>query len=310
MERILIAGTETVVGANFAATFSESARVAGLSFNRPVAIAGCDGGVCASGELDAIRSWLAQTRPERVVYCGAAAETSWTGSAPDVKSAAKHARHWAMAAAEAGCLLTYISSDAVFTGPWMFHAETCNSFCLSAEATTLRSIEDEIARLCPNALILRVNAFGWKPRAAGAGFIENLVSALEDDRTPQVDCVRHASPIHAADLAEITSRAWQAGLDGLYHVGGAERVNPVQFAERLAAEFSLSMPRCSTVESLTNRAVGYGAGETSLQTRKLRRALGIALPMLSEGLRRLYEQSFNGDRDRLNATPLVCEKVA
>jgi dTDP-4-dehydrorhamnose reductase len=44
---------------------------------------------------------------------------------------------------------------------------------------------------------------------------------------------------------------------------------------------------------------GFGEGESSLQTKEIRKELCVAMPLLSEGLVRLREQSESGYRDRL-----------
>jgi dTDP-4-dehydrorhamnose reductase len=103
----------------------------------------------------------------------------------------------------------------------------------------------------------------------------------------------------ASDLAEVISRAWSAGLSGTYHVAGAERANPVQFARRVAHHFQLPIPEPVVTESLVDRPTGYGCGETSLQTRKIRRALSVALPMLEESVLHLFQQHADVYRSRL-----------
>ena len=64
-------------------------------------------------------------------------------------------------------------------------------------------------------------------------------------------------------------------------------------------------------ESLIDRPSGFGCGETSLQTRKIRRALGVSMPMLGEGLQRLFQQHVEGYRGRLSGQPsLPTSRVA
>ena len=106
-------------------------------------------------------------------------------------------RVWARAVRDAGCRLTYLSSDAVFTGPWLFHAEDSPHHCQSLEAVRLRSYEELVARVVPDALIVRTHAFGWSPD--GEGWVESLLGDLED-RAADADPVRHATPILATDL--------------------------------------------------------------------------------------------------------------
>ena len=52
---------------------------------------------------------------------------------------------------------------------------------------------------------------------------------------------------------------------------------------------------------------GCGCGETSLQTRKIRRALHVSLPMLEDGVLRLFQQHADGYRSRLTGHSVVPE---
>jgi dTDP-4-dehydrorhamnose reductase len=182
----------------------------------------------------------------------------------------------------------------------MFHGETSRGLCHSRQARCLQAIEAATLEAHPAALVVRTNVFGWAPEACGPGWIERQLDGLQAGAAMRCDAVRHATPLLATDFAEVLLQAWQAGLTGVYHVGGAERTNPARFVERLACEFALTPPACGPAESLVERPRGFGCGETSLQTSGIRRALGISLPTLAEGLRRLCEQRDNGFRDRLN----------
>lgn len=314
MDTILIAGVDSVVGANIAASYTEHYRVIGLaSAKTPMAIDGCEIRYCPVDDPNTIRNWVAAVRPDWVIHCGPASESTWGRSefAGFPGSLIGSARAWAQSASEFNSRLTVLSSDAVFSGPWVFHAEECPSRCGSAPAQAIAAMENDVAQSCAHALIVRTNSYGWSPRSVAPGWIERLLESLECGTTGPLDCVRHATPILATDLAEILERAYRRGLEGTCHVGGAERINPAQFALRLAEEFGLPYPPSPAVSSLLERPQGFGCGETSLQTSKVRRALGVALPMVSEGLHRLSVQCENGFRDRLNPAPLpLHQKVA
>lgn len=303
METILVAGCDSVVGANLAAEFSRTFQVVGLSFSRPLALPDCETACCRADDIKSVRGWIQATRPERVVYCGEASQSSWQAGddfAPG-RAAVDAARVWARAAREGNCRLAVVSSDAVFTGPWMFHKENSTCLCESVPAGTIRSIEQLALRLCPGTLVVRTNAYGWTPDVLGPGWIETILEELQLGTAGPFDFLRHGTPILASDLAGILGRAWEKNLDGVFHVAGAERVNPNRFVERLADEFGLPSPLPVEGNTLIERPAGFGRGETSLHTGRIRKALGIAMPALGESLQRLREQKHNGYCDRLNA---------
>lgn len=291
MESLLVAGADTMVGANFAAQLAEHFEVTAGWFHTPCTISGCRSIPLASSSPETL---LQDVQPQRLIYCGAGANSAWEAMARPTPADVAQAERWLRAARAANVAVTLISSDAVFTGPWMFHAENSKSYCPSSEATLLRTIEQLAQDELPECLVVRTHAFGWSSR-----WLETLLSDLEAGRCEPLDCVRHASPILVNDLIEAVLKSWNAGLAGVYHVGGAERTNPTAFAQRLAEEFGCRIPRQSPTESPIQRSTGFGCSETSLQTRKIRRALGISLPLLGEGLRRLRQLSLNGYRDRL-----------
>ena len=297
MNTILVVGVDTTVGANCASRLADKRSVVGLSSHRSVSVDGCDTQLFDNENPSEAESWLSDVRPARVLYCGPEARSCWDPETADHMTAGSvaAAARWASASQAAGAEFTMISSDAVFTGPWIFHDEESLAVCRSAQATAIREAEKQIREACPESLIVRTNAFGWSPTNDG-GWIERLLSTVENRRTVDADCIRHATPILATDLAEIIDRAWQEELTGVFHIAGAERVSPMQFAQRLADQFDLPWLSLRREQSLVELPQGFGVGETSLQTKKIRKALCVAMPMLSEGLARLHTQRY-GDMD-------------
>jgi dTDP-4-dehydrorhamnose reductase len=256
--------------------------------------------------LDEARSQLAAARPNRVVYCGAASESAWSYPAIDAAADAD-LRVWSRAVREFGCRFTYLSSDAIFTGPWLFHAEDSTHHCQSLEAGRLRAMEELVERILPESLIVRSNLFGWS--ADGLGWIESLIASIEDGSIT-ADAVRHATPILATDLAAILQRAHEEELTGSLHIGGAERVSHAAFVRMLAEEFGLEAPRVVPTSVLATSATGFGRGETSLRSTRAKNVLNLAMPSLADGFARLNAQNTDGFRARLAGQNCELHRVA
>jgi dTDP-4-dehydrorhamnose reductase len=293
VETILVVGTETVVGANLAAHYAERHDVVAHSCGAPVKIEGCRSVRAHGPETELVSA----SQACHVIYCGPESRSSWepTTEAGLLKSSPTVAADWARAAAAAGATFTMISSDACFTGPWIFHEEESTHACQTKAAGRIRAAEQAVDSVCPTALIVRTNAFGWSP--TGSGWIEQILQTIEQRRIVEQDPIRHSTPILATDLADIVERALNESLTGVFHVAGAERVSPMNFAQRLADHFDLPWLSIRRDEPVQERAEGFGAAECSLQTKKIRKALCVAMPMLSESLDRLSAQRFNGHRD-------------
>jgi dTDP-4-dehydrorhamnose reductase len=268
-----------------------------------VHIAGCDIDDKVSRNPEAIRRELANHSPDLVVLCGALARSTWSLGAEESfpASSLDEIVAWSQAVARTKAKLIVISSDAVFHGPWMFHEEHCTGLCRSPEAVAIRNMESQVQKHCPNALIVRTNVFGWSPCPKG-GWLENLIGQITEDSPINVPGANYATPIEASLLAEIVIKAWDRGLEGMYHVGGSERVNFAHFAHRLAQEFRLPRPRFRGLSS-EELNPAFGQGETSLHSGKIRRAIATPLPMLGECLKRLREQCEEDGRDEWKVEP-------
>ena len=301
METVLVIGLDTVAGANIATCLSSRYRVVGLTSATPVSIQGCETHTYVEDDVETAEHWLSLVRPQWVVHCGVAANSAWSVDPAkfSTKDPVLAVRNWVNAAELHSARFTHISSDAIFTGPWMFHEEDCQGLCESEEADIIRAIEREVS-LCDNTLIIRTNVFGWTPTAYGQGEIENLVDSLTVGAYSKLDCYRHGTPLLATDLAAIIEHAYQERLTGIFHVAGGERISPLEFAQRLSKIFDLTMPTLPRATVLNECATGFANGESSLHTRKIRRALSISMPMLDDGLQRLLDQQQNGFLNRLN----------
>jgi len=311
VEKILVAGIDTVVGANLAVSLSENCTVLGLSFSEQISLAECETAVCPYQNIDSVRKWVSSIQPDRILYCGPNSKSAWELEQADFepREVLQDAKHWARIAGEMCVDYTLISSDAVFTGPWMFHDERGNCFSPEASAATIREVEERTTQFCPDALLVRTHAFGWSPDRSVNSWVEKLHEELESETTDSFDYNSHASPLLVSDLAEILEKAWEAHLSGLFHVAGAERVNPNQFAQQFASTFGLPAPPPVDGNRMISENEDVRKRETSLQTLKIRKTLGIRVPVLAEGLRRLKKQRESGYRDKLCAKP-VHEKVA
>jgi dTDP-4-dehydrorhamnose reductase len=292
VDRVLIAGIESVIGANLAACLVDRHEVHGLSLSGSVPLAACETSICRPLDIDAVRGYIGRLRPTWICFCGAGGDSTWatTLTRTVIESLPESARIWAGAAREFNCRLAWITSDAIFSGPWLFHGEDCSGHCPSLEARSLRAAEETVIRTHPSALVIRTHAYGWSPSSIGPGWIERLLTGLEAGTAGPFDSSRHAAPILASDLAEILEQACRAELSGVFHVAGSERTNPAKFIERLADTFDLPTPRTAPAASLSERPIGFGCGETSLRTAKIRHSLGVSTPLLCDGLSRLRAQ--------------------
>lgn len=309
MDSVLIIGVETVAGANCAVVFSERFRVVGLTSCNDVSIEGCEVRTCKSHDATTTRQLIQQVQPKWILFCGTAARSTWDFETDDSTDDIA-AVGWAGAAKDAGISFTLLSSDAVFTGPWISHDEEDEHFCETPRAKHVRRIEEDVFTKNDEALVVRTNVFGWSPLSDCSSFAERLVAGLVDNDVSAIDFIRHASPILATDLAAMLLQAFDADTIGLLHLSGGERINPYSFALRLAGACNLPRPQIPQTVSLTSPVVGFGLGETTLDCSLARELLGVRLPLIEDGLQGLVAQQTNGHCEKLRAGSRSISKAA
>jgi dTDP-4-dehydrorhamnose reductase len=298
MDKLLLLGADSMLGANLALALEDRFDGTGVSCQLPH-VAGCRQTVVGD-PLDAafVARLVAEEQPDWIVYSGPTSHSSWEARADEQPpSAIEVVRQLVAATAESGAALSIISSDAVFAGPRLFHEEQSRATADTPYAHAALALEESLAGT--HALVVRTHAYGWSPSEEAPGPIDTLVDKLSASSGASGDGLCYATPILATDLAELLAAAYEKDLHGLYHITGAERTNQSRFVSELAAALDLPQPLAAagsvaTVAPLVDRPVA----ETSLNTRRARRDLGLPMPLLREGLERLAAQRDNGFRAR------------
>jgi dTDP-4-dehydrorhamnose reductase len=301
-EKLLVIGVDGIVGANLALSLADRFEVVGLFHTRPVSLPGCRTAPWDPAHPEPWISLIHRQRPQWIVHCGPLASNSWDvpQPCPDGTCEARVCQLLAESSQEVGSRLTVISSDAVFAGPRLFHQEGSTATSRQPFAGAIRQAEKGLEGT--HALLVRTHAYGWGPPGTTPGFAERVWQSLVEGRAARFDPDRHATPMLASRLAELLWLAYRRGLEGTYHLAGAERASAYHFAMELAAAFGLRSGDPLTEDDSPGRADADHLHETSLNTRKARRELGCAMPMLREGLDRFAQQAASGYRARLQCS--------
>lgn len=298
MERLLVTGVDGPVGMNLALSLVERFEVLGLYSRYAVASNCFTTEACSPDDPAQLAQHAGAWRPRWIIHCAQTAAPAWDPVAPEAPGDDQSAvaANLAELAADLPARLTVISSDAVFAGPRMFHAETSVPAGTSHHAALTRAVEQVLEGT--RAMVVRTHAFGWSPVDAHRGFAERAFDALVSGAETAADGHRHATPILVTDLAVLLLRAYELRLEGLYHLAGAERASPFRFVEQLAHQFGMHAGRSAALLPSLPADVD---GETSLCSKRARRMLEMTTPMLADGLSRFAAQRRNGWRDQFRA---------
>ncbi|MEZ6128358.1 MAG: sugar nucleotide-binding protein [Planctomycetaceae bacterium] len=271
MTRILILGADTVAGRSLAQRFAEHSDVSALWFRTAEPIVGCRvthlTGTSLATEVAAA---------DVVVFCGDASRSSWDDRFGQFSAERRWLQKCVDAVSATNRRLVYISSDAVFCGPWVFHDDNSRSLAHDPVARTLLKYEDLVASV-RDSLIVRTNIVSCDD----GSFLRKAVDRLVSQRTVTVDAGTYGTPLSADEFAVSVEQCLSSNLSGYVNVGGAERTTPFHLAVSLASALNVGTNR------LQPKASDGQTTERSLRCQRLRTELHRQAPLLKETLESL-----------------------
>ena len=245
---------------------------------------------------NAFEATLDSTQPDWVINCAALANLEECERHPDQAKILNTGlpAELAVACAKRNIKFVHLSTDAVFDGTkeGMYLEEDVPSPPGVYSQTKLAG-EYAVLDANPNAIIARVNFFGWSlggRRSLGEFFVNNLSEGRNvNGFTDVIFC-----PMWVNHLSQTLLEMLEKDLHGLYHVVGAQAMSKYQFGVEVARKFGL---RESLIEPQSVERSALTAKRSHnlwLSIHKLSTALGHAVPDFSTGLDGFYTQFQQG----------------
>jgi dTDP-4-dehydrorhamnose reductase len=144
----------------------------------------------------------------------------------------------AQATRDVGAKLVFYSSDYVFNGNAGPYRETDEPDPICVYGQQKLEVEQKIAELLENYLILRITVV-YGHEAQAKNFVDRLITNLKNGQTMKVPQDQVGSPTLVDDIAEASCRLVEAGATGIFHVAGPEVIGRYQFALDVAEVFGL-----------------------------------------------------------------------
>ena len=314
--RILITGASGLLGLNLALSVAGPHNVYGVTHhhllqNTPFHVLQAD--LLERGSLERL---LDTVKPDCVIHCAALANLDDCEADPDLahRLNAELPGRIATLVAKGGARakpaqLVHISTDAVFDGARGDYGEEDTPNPLSVYARTKLAGEEAVAAANPQAIIARVNLFGWSlmGRRSLAEFFFNNLSA---GRPVMGFTDVYFCPLLANDLARVLMKMVAMKLSGVYHVVSPAAASKYEFGVAIARRFGLDESLVTPTGVAASGLKAPRSPNLTLRTDKLRAALfhrvedtgdmnvaqpsyirGIKgeLPSWQEGLVRFYE---------------------
>jgi dTDP-4-dehydrorhamnose reductase len=293
--RILITGASGLLGLNLALETAKEHVVYGTAKDHllnTTAFTVLPGDLLAPGAVEQV---LDRAQPDWVIHCAALANIDACEADPVLarKVNTELPRKLATHVARGGARLVHISTDAVFDGRRGNYSEDDAPNPLSVYARTKLEGERAVLHANPDAIVARVNLFGWSlsgKRSLGEFFVYNLQAGNRVNGFTDV----YFCPLLANDMAHLLVKMLQERLSGLYHVVSPECLSKYDFGLGVAEKFNLDASLIAPTSVERGGLLAARSPNLTLRTDKLAHALGEPLPTVSSGLERFYQQYNHG----------------
>jgi len=296
MTRILLTGASGLLGLNLAlAVDGKKNQVYGVANTIPmrwVDFKSIQAELTEDGVLDRL---LDEYTPEVIIHCAAIANVDDCEAKPELakKINAELPGQIARAAADRKIKMVQISTDAVFDGQQGNYAETDQPNPLSVYARTKWEGEQAVLEANSNALVARVNFYGWSvtgKRSLAEWFVNNLSEGQQvKGFTDILFC-----PMMVLDLVDTMMESVEKDLCGLYHMVGPETMSKYDFGRAIANKFGFDPELVQAASVLDGGLKAARSPNLTLNTSKLAAALGHDLPAFDSGLQKFFDQYRRG----------------
>lgn len=299
--RILLTGASGLFGANFAHRFNGEHTIIGAVNEQGLVNPPFDVLVCDLAEKGAATRLVEQSHPEVIIHAAALANVDACESTPHLARRLNTDLPGELAgvARRQGIRLVHISTDCVFDGERGNYAEEDATHPLSIYAQTKLDGELAVQGEYPQAVIARVNFFGFSltgKRSLGEHFVFNLAARQPVKGFTDI----YFCPLYARHLAETLMEMVERDLHGLYHAVGGDALSKYDFAVRIAREFGFDE---QLIQPISWREGGLTAARSpnlTLRTEKLVAALGHPVPSMEEGICQFKRDYRSGLHHRLH----------
>jgi dTDP-4-dehydrorhamnose reductase len=300
--KILVTGASGLLGLNLCLLMNSTHEIVGVDRNR---LSGVPFQLIRTDLLDAQAEHqvLDTVRPDWLIHCAAQANIDVCEADPGLAKILNTdlPGELAVACAQRGIRMVHLSTDAVFDGTKDgIYTEQDSPNPLSIYARTKLASERVVLEANPEAIVVRVNFFGWSlsgERSLSEFFVNSLGAGQHVQGFTDV-CF---CPLFVGDLAELLLKMLAKELSGIYHVVGSESLSKYEFGAAIARKFGYDKSLIDSVSVDESDLKARRSHNLRLSVHRLSTALDEQIPGFSTGLDRFYAQYQQGYPQKLRS---------
>lgn len=293
--RVLVTGASGLLGINLAVETAKQHEVIGVVNTQ--SLSGTPFRLLTAELLakDAFAEILDLVQPDWVIHCAALANLDECEDDPAFAELMNAILPGEIArVCQNKARLLHISTDAVFDGSRKDVTEDDEPNPLSVYGRTKLSGEWAVMEANPDAIIARVNLFGWSlkgKRSLAEWFFYNMQAGKAVKGFTDV-CFK---PMLANHLTQVLLDMLEVNQPGIYHVVGNNCISKYDFGLAIARECNLDERLISPVSVVDFGLKAARANNLCLNTDKVEQVLQRSLPDFSTGIKQffdLYQQGY------------------
>ena len=293
--RILITGASGLLGINLALEAAQNHDVFGVVNKNPLKTSAFK--VVKADLLvpDTCQRLFDDIQPDWIIHCAALANIDACETDPSRarKLNTEIPGELARIVARGGARMLHVSTDAVFDGQKGDYDEQDTPNPLSIYAQTKLEGERAVSDTNPDAIIARVNLYGWSTtgnRSLAEFFFNNLQAEQPIYGFNDV----YFCPLYTTDLLKIFLKMLAYNLNGLYHVVSSECLTKYDFGVRIARIFGFNPDLISPASVLDSGLSAPRSPRLTLRSDKITRQLGEKTPGILSGLKKFQSHFLQG----------------
>lgn len=283
--RVLITGGTGLLGLNWAVVAKDTYDVVLGIHQRVVQLPGVATQPLLLESVDSFLENLDLIQPDYVIHAAGLTSIELCEENPDL---AYHvnvelAENVACACALRGIQLAHVSTDHLFRGDRPLLDEEMPVDPINIYGKTKAEAEVRVQDVCPEALVIRTNFYGWGPDYRQS-FSDWILNNLKASHPITLFNDVFYTPIYIGRLVQVVHELLEKFAKGTFHVVGDARVSKYDFGMQLACVFGLDKNLIfpGSVQSQQNRVVR--PKDMSLSNEKVSKELGIHIGGIKEHL--------------------------
>lgn len=238
-------------------------------------------------DRDTVTKVVCEVSPCVIIHAAAIANVDTCARHRDAARAVNVAgtENIARAAEKIGCRLIFVSTDFVFRGCKSFYSEKDNPEPLSYYGKTKLAAEESATSLTSDICIVRLSPLYGPSVNKSNCFTNTIICRLIKGESVDLFVDEFRTPIYVKNLCEILIElANRRDLQGIYHLGGPQRVSRLQFGWKLCDIFGFSRRLIQPIKMRSYISEYTRPKDCSLNSAKAMKILTTRFWTIDEGL--------------------------